>query len=237
MAYESRHPRRQKILYNNANDSYPLEAQLTIDGAKVTPTSCTVDIYIAGNSTALVSAGVATVSGTVVTYAVDTTTTASWPIGSSYRADFNFVYGGNTYPVVVVFDVVRRIFELPVGSDQLVAADPKLEGADWAGDNDFSELIETCRGHFQIMLESKAVESGRLFEDMILDSQALSPAFIQYILYYYYATHARDEDRADAHKMLFDSLFKSFMGGAFIDSDQDGFEEQEQSVQRITLRV
>lgn len=237
MAYESRHPRRQKVLYNNTNAGYALEAQLIIDGAKVTPSSCTVDIYLSGNSTALVSADAATLSGTVATYSPDTTTTASWPKGTGYRADFNFVYGGNTYIVHAVFDVVERMFEIPVGIDQLVAADPILAGADWNGDTDFSELIETCRGHMQVMIESKAIESGRLFEEMIIDTQALAPIFVQYCLAYYYRTHIKDEERADAYQGTFNMLFKAFVGGMFIDSNRDGHEEAEQSVQRITLRT
>ena len=109
MAYESRHPRRQKVLYNNTNAAYPLSAQLTVNGAKVTPSACTVDIYKDGNSTALVSAASATLTGTVATYSPDTTTTSSWPVGPGYRADFNFTYSGTAYKVHVIFDVAKLI--------------------------------------------------------------------------------------------------------------------------------
>ena len=117
MAYEHKPLRRQKVRYNNTNDDNPLLYQLVVDEEKVTPTSATITIYAPGNSTALVTAAVMTVTGTLLTYKPDTTTEASWPIATGYRADIVVTYATLTYDRHVVFDIVPYLLITGVARD------------------------------------------------------------------------------------------------------------------------
>jgi hypothetical protein len=224
MAYEYRHLRRQKVRYNSANDDNPLIYQLVLDGVgKVTPTSATITIYAPGNSTALVSAAAMTVTGSLLTYVVPTTTTASWPIDSGYRADIIVTYATKTYDRTVVFDVARFVLDLGIGRDQLVALDPRLNGADHAGDETFAPLIGAVRDELQALIESHVVDGGRLLENMILDQSRVSPAAINLILARYWRGRGELE-MAGSYQDTYDALFMAALSSISYDTDQDGEE-------------
>ena len=59
-----------------------------IEKGKTTPDTATISIYAPGGTTNLLTiAQSMTITGSILSYLVDTTTVASWPIGTSYRAD------------------------------------------------------------------------------------------------------------------------------------------------------
>lgn len=203
--YESRPLRRQKIRYNDANDENLLTYQLVVGGAKVVPSSATVTIYAPGGTTALVSAAAMTVSGTLMTYAIDTTTTASWPVDEGYRADIVVTVSGTTYPAHLVFDVATYTLRLSVTKDQLVALDGGVRNFLNDSDADLSEVIEACRDEIQFILETKAVEGGQLLENMLLDESRLAIPARRYILAHIFESKGNPE-RAEYHRKIWESM-------------------------------
>ncbi len=224
MAYEQRTLRRQKALYDNANAANPLRYQLVVNGAKVTPTSATVTIYAPGGTTALVSAAAMTLSGSILTYSVDTTTEASWPIGEGYRAELAVLYNAQTLKRLLVFDVVRWLLDVAVGVDQLLALDDGLQGLEHAGDEDFSELIEACRDELQMRIEARVIRDEKLVENMILDSSRVAPAFRRYVLAEIFDNKGQPE-KATRHRKVFDELWPALLASIKYDQSQSGDED------------
>jgi hypothetical protein len=223
MAYESRHPGRQRVLYNNANTTNPIKYQLILDGKKVTPTSGAITIYAPGSTTALVSAGVMTVTGSVLTYALSTTTTASYPIGTGYRADVVVTYGAATYARQLQFDVVKYLFDLNIGIDQLRAFDDSIQGMQHVDDETFSQLIQACMSQLQAKIEAKVIEDKKLLTNMILDTAIIGTAAINYILSRIHFNKG-DTDRFNNFDKAFDDLWPAVLSSIKYDVDQDGFE-------------
>jgi hypothetical protein len=242
MAYESKPIRRQKVAYDNANTSNPLTFGLVSAGAKITPASATITIYAPGGTTPLVNAASMTVSGTLLTYCVSTTTEASWPIATGYRAEITITTGtgGSAVtrpPEVVVFDVVRWVLNLGITKDQLVALDDGISGMDHAGDDDLSEVIEACRDELQLLVEMRAVEDGKLVENMILDHSRIAVAARPYILARIWKNHGQ-KDKGEDYMKTFAAMFKAVMAGVSYDEDQEGEEESEpQGTQAIRLEM
>jgi hypothetical protein len=226
MTYEAKPIRRQKVRYDNANTDNPLRTQLVINGAKVNPTSATITIYRPGSTTALVTAAAMTVSGSLLTYPVDTTTEASWPKEHGYRADVSIVYSTVTYKQTLVFDVVGYLLNLGIGRDQLLATDDTVRGMEWAGDEDFSEVIEAARDDIQLLIETKVIEDHQLIENMILDSSRIAIAARWYILHLIFFT--KDEDKSARCLEKFDKLFGALLAGIAYDKDESGEEEPQQ---------
>lgn len=224
MAYEQRSLRRQKVRYSSDNDDNALTYQLVLNGAKVTPTSATIAVYKPGTSTAVLAATAMTVSGTLMTYALDTTTTADFPLDEGYRADIVVTYGGVTYNRHIMFDVVSYLLRLDIGRDQLVALDDQLNAAEFGGDDDFSELIDACRDDLSVMIEAHVIDDDKLLENMILDSSAVSPAARYYILQQYFRAHG-ETDKADNYESKFKDLFRSALSTIRYDKTQDGEED------------
>lgn len=81
-----------------------------LDGALVNPDAgATVTIYGPGGATTTVSGAAATEAGTyALTYDLNLSDTAAWPLDQDYAAEFTFVSGGLTYVRRVLFDVVLR---------------------------------------------------------------------------------------------------------------------------------
>lgn len=225
MAYEQKGLRRQKVRYNSTNDDNPLTYQLVVDGAKVTPTSATIAVYAPGETSATLTATAMTKSGSLLTYALATTTTADYPVATGYRAEIVVTYSSKTYDRVVIFDVVKFLLDLSIGRDQLVAMDEQLTSAEWGGDGDFSELIIACRDDLQVMIEAHVIGSGKLLENMILDSAAVAPAARYYILSQFFM--GKDSEKSDRYESRFEKLFKAALGSIQYDTDQDGFENSE----------
>ncbi len=235
MAYEQRTQRRQKVRYNSANDDNLLKYQLIVEGAKVTPTSGTITVYTRGNTTALLAATALTVDGTLLTYALDTTTTASWPIATGYRAELAIVYGGITYTRHFIFDVVKFLLDINTGYDQLVAYDDAIQGMEHNGDEDFSELIESCRDDLQVKLETKILKDEKLIENAILDYSAIAVCAKLYILYRIWRNKG-DEERAKEYREEFYSMWNSVLNTIRYDTAQDGDEDSEiGGVQEVRL--
>lgn len=197
-----------------------------VDGAKVTPTSATITIYRPSSSTALVSGASMTASGTLLTYSPTTTTVASWPAETSYRADIIVTYNSKTYDRTLMFDVVKYILDLGIGHDQLIALDDSIQGMEHNGDADFSPMIEACRGIFRTKIEARVLKDNKMIENTILDHQAIASAFILYC-HRQIARNKRDWDAFESYDVEFKEVFGSVLGSLRYDTEQDGHEPAE----------
>lgn len=225
MAYEERPLRRQKIRYNDANDDDPLTYQLVLDGEKVTPTSATITIYAPGNSTALVDAAAMTKSGTLLTYAVDTTTTASWPVDTGYRAHIITTYSAVTYPDDLYFDVAKFLLRFSVAFDQLTAIDEAIAGMTHDGDDDLSPVINATRDELQLLIESKVIDDDKLLESMVLDRAAVEVPGRYLVVANIYQSK-RDYETAGYWRERFNTLWRAAMSTVRYDANED-LEEDE----------
>lgn len=235
MTYELKPLARQKVLYDNANTTNPLRYQLVLNGAKVTPTSATITIYRRGSDTALVSAAAMTVSGSLMTYAVSTTTEASWPIETGYRAEITVTYGGVTYLRHIVFDVVRFLLDLAIGVDQLTDIDDRVAGMVHNGDDDMPGLIVAARADLQARIESKVLKDGKLIENAILDPSHLAVAACYMILGQLWFDKG-EPDRAKWYIDRYESLAGAVLNNLRYDEAQDGDEDSDAGgVQQVRL--
>lgn len=235
MAYESRHLRRQKVRYNSTNDDNLLVYQLLVGEQKVTPTSATITIYAPGSTTALVSAASMTVTGSLLTYAVVTTTTANYPIQTGYRAEIVVTYATKTYDRVVIFDVVKFLLDIGVGRDQLVSMDSRLSAMDHNGDGDFSEVIAAVRDEINHRLETKAHKDGQLVENMILDTSRVSIPARNLVLSQIFYNHGNTEE-GKRYEDRFKELFGAMLSGISYDTGQEGEESAVQGgIQMIRM--
>lgn len=224
MAYEYKALRRQRVRYNDDNDDNPLVYQLVIDDKKVTPSSATVTIYKPGSTTAIVSADSMTVSGTLLTYAVDTTTTADFPEGEGFQADLAVTYSGTIYRHRIVFDVVKYILKLQLARDQILDRDDGLLGGEHAGDEELQGLITAARDEMQVMLEAKAFADKMVVENMVLDTSKLSICARLYVLEMFWR-NKDNEDKADYYERRFDKMWSAFTHSVKYDKNLDGEED------------
>lgn len=232
MAYESRHLRRQKIRYENANDDAPLKFQLVKDGAKITPTSATVTIYDPSGDEVLAATAL-TVSGTLMTKAVSTTTVADYPVDTGYRAHVIVTHsGGTTEEEDFLFDVVKFLLDIPLGFDQLVARDDRVRALEWNGDEDLSEIIEACRDELQLLIETKAINDGQLLENMILDSSRVAIPFRQYVLAAIFEAKGQDEAAA-RYRDRYDMFWRAMLDGIKYDVGQDLVEDASSATPQV----
>jgi len=223
MAYELRRLGRQKVRYDSLNGDNPLRFQLVVAGAKVTPASATITIYAHGGTTALVSAAAMTVSGSIVSYWVDTTTEASWPVGTGYRADIVVTYNALTWPRSIVFDVVKYLLDPGVGFDQLVGYDDGIRDMAHDGDEDFSNVIEACRDKLQLAIEAHVLGEGKLVENMILDSSKVAVAFRELVLSRIW--FGKNQDKHEAYDGEYRGSLKLLLSSLQFDKNQDGAED------------
>ncbi len=226
MSYELKPLMRQKVLYDNANATNPLVYQLVLDGVKVTPTGATITIYRRGGATALVTAAVMTVSGSLLTYAVDTTTEASWPIETGYRADITVTYASATYERHLVFDVVRFLLDLAIGVDQLIDIDDRVAGMVHNGDDNMPGLVVAARSVLQARLEAKVLKDQKLVENAILDPSHLATAACFWILAQLWFDKG-EQDKATWYRNEFDQLSDAVLNNLRYDEAQDGDEDSE----------
>jgi hypothetical protein len=228
MAYESRPLRRQKIRYNSANSDALLRHQLVLDGAKQTPDEApAITIYRPGTATALLTSEAMTLSGTVATYAVDTTTTASWPVETGYRGEVVTTVSSVDYTDVILFDVCKHLLWLDVAVDQLIAIDERVAAMAHNDDDDFSEIIEAVRDKLQLKLETRAIKDGQLLENMILDKSRIAIPARYYVLAAIFE-EKRDYEQADRHKEEAQELWRSMVAGIKYDENQDLEEDPNQ---------
>lgn len=224
MAYEARTLRRQKVRYNDDNDDWPLTYQRIKAGEKQTPSAATIEIFAPGNATAVLDATAMTVSGTLATYSVDTTTTTDFPIGTGYRARILATVGGTVNVDDLYFDVAPYLLHLGIGRDQLVALDDRIDAMEWAGDEDFSEVIEAVRDELQARIESKVLADKKLLETMILDQTRVAVPARFLILARIWQAKGEPE-KAEAYRAEFNELWRVTLDSIQYDSDQDQEED------------
>lgn len=101
-----------------------------VDGALVTPTSPALTILKPGGAATGIVAAVPTVTGSQLSYTLDASSTADWPLGMDYVAQWTFTAGGQVYVKETGFDVVLRVFApfIPVTVDHIKNADPQIDG-------------------------------------------------------------------------------------------------------------
>jgi hypothetical protein len=225
MAFELRNMGRQRVRYDDANDDNPLVYQLVLDGAKVTPSSGTIAIYKNGESSASLAATAMTVSGTKLTYALDTTTETTWTKGA-YRADVVVTYSAVTYPRHFLFDIVPYLFDQNIGIDQLIALDDGVRGMVHDGDPDFNVLIVACQDVLKAKLEAKVAKDKKLVQDMVIDHSALSIAYRFYILGRIWKNKGNDEKAAD-YFTEFSEIFDAVLSTLKYDTGLTGTEPTE----------
>lgn len=235
MAYESRHLRRAKVRYDDANDDNPLTFQLIKNGAKLTPVSATVAVYTPGGTAALTATS-ATVSGTLLTYALDTTTEATFPLGNGYRAHWVITVGSTTYPEDQIFDVVRLVPFGRIGRDQLIAADDRVKAMEHNGDEDFSEIIEAARDEVQLDVETKVLGDEQLMENMILDQSRLAIPARFLVLAYIFHEKGMPAD-GERYEAKYKEKIREVLSGIRYDKDEDGEEDTKQGGVQIMRLV
>lgn len=236
MAHELKSLARQKVQYNNDNSTNLIVYQLVIDGVKVTPTSAKISVYRRGSSTALVSSQDMTVSGTFMTYAIDTTTVASWPIETGYRAVITVTYSADTYVRTVIFDVVRYILDLAIGIDQLADIDHNVTGMIHNDDDDLSGIIVAARTLMQVEIEAKVLKDQKMVENMILDQSHVAVAGCFLVLSLLYLEHGNLE-KAEKHEKLYEKLIRAVLSTLRYDAAQDGDEDSPGGNQEVRLET
>lgn len=221
MGFEHRPLRRQKLRYDSDNADNLLRFQLVLDGEKQTPDSApTVTIYRPGSTTALVTDAAMTLAGTVATYAVDTTTTASWPVEQGYRARVTTTVDTVEYVADIYVDVVKNLLRLDVGVDQLEALDERIVAMQHRSDDDFSDLIEAVRDELQARIETKVIKDKKLLENMILDVSRVSiPA--RYLVLARIFEEKSDYEASDRYMSRFDELWRATISSIRYDTNQD----------------
>jgi len=229
MAYESRHLRRPKIRYDNANDDNPLVFQGVVSGAKITPSAYTIQIFDTGGSEVLAATatGITVVGTTVLNYSVVTTTEADYPVGTGYRAHWILTSGTPTYEFDQIFDIVKFVPFGWIGRDQLVALDARVKAMEHDGDEDFSEIIEAVRGEVQLDVEMKALEEKQMLEDMIPDQTRLAIPSRYLILSRLFRENGQTDD-AEYYEKLYKDKLTMVLAGAKLDKNQDMIEDSQQ---------
>lgn len=221
MTYERFRLGRQKIRYDNANDDLPLVYQFAVNDAKQTATSATIAISF--NGTEKLAATAATVSGSLISYTLDTSTETTWLLGKGYRADLVVTYDTKTYERHFFFDIATYVFVPHLTHDQLVALDDNVRGMDHDGDEDFSELIGACRDIMQTRLESKMLEATRLKQEMIVDPSQVAVAFRSFVLSRIYRNKGNHE-QANEYKAEYQELLDAALSTTPFDKGETGSE-------------
>lgn len=237
MSYESRHLGRFKARYNSDNDDNELVFQCVRKGVKITPASSTITIYARGNTTAILASTAMTVSGTLNTYAIDTTTVATWPVGVGYRAHIVVVDAAAvTYDDDVYIDVAKTVPQGYVTYDQLLALDDRVRGMDHAGNEDFSELIQSVWDEIQFDIETRTVEGDQMLDSMVVDRARLSVAARFLMLSRILRPKGHSED-ATYYEGQYKQKFKQFTAGIPFDVNEDQNEDTEQGLANIVRLV
>jgi hypothetical protein len=240
MAYESAHINRFKCRYNSDNDDNAFIFQLVKAGAKLTPASATIAIYKPGSTTAVLAATAMTVSGTLLSYSIDTTTTDNFPVGTGYRARMIIKVGTGqsevTHDEDKFFDVVKTLPTGRITYDQLVALDDRIAGMDHNGDEDFSELIEAVWGEVQFDIETRSIDGDQLLDDMIVDRSRLSIPARMLVVARLLRSKGHQEDAEYYEKQYGEKLRQMLSGGIKFDVNQDQEEDAEQGIAN-TIRL
>jgi len=233
MAYELRSLRRYKAVYDNTNEGNLLKVAIVRDGA---PIACvndsedaTATIYTPDGGTAIETDTdlTQTEGNSVYTLAIDTSAdTTNYTKRTGYRADLSIEIDSVVYTGQVIFDVVGYLLQIPITYDQLLDRDPRLRGRDYAGDDKFVGLIESCRDHLQLKLEGIAHDYGTILEDMAIDDHKLSVAWVPYVLWKYWITQPDEfaHASADDFREEFEELWRLWIAQFKPDTTQSGVE-------------
>ena len=225
MAFELRRLGRQKVRYDDANADNPIIGQLVLNGEKQTPSAATIAVSDT-NGDEVLAATAMTVSGTLCSYDLDTTTETDFPLGQGYRADLAITVSGTVYQAHLMFDVVRFLFRMQIGIDQLIALDDGLRGMLHDGDDDFSALIVAVEDIIQAEVETHVLKEGRLLQEMILDYTRLAiPARYRMICQIW--RNKGDDDRAEQYMDDYKSAMRAALASITYDQNQDGQEDAE----------
>lgn len=226
MAYEEKNLRRQKIRYNSLNEDAPIKFQFVGPGGKLTPDTGTavVTVYTSAG-TKVVDGESMTITGTLLTYSIDTTTVASWPKQSGYRADITIDVGGVQQDAHIIFDVTDYLLNIGVSRDSLVARDSGVQGSEHAGFEDLAPFIEACRDELQLRIEGKLNKDGRVWEEMIIDPSRIAIPARAYILWQHHADIDPEAGKAEHFKDQYRELWSAFMNAVRY-KDGAGFEKE-----------
>ena len=165
-----------------------------------------------------------TVSGTLLTYSVDTTTETSWPIEAGYRAEISSVVSTVAKKDVLIFDVVRFLLNLGITVDQLRDRDDELRGMEWNGDEDMPGIINAVRDELQLAIESKAAENDTLIENMAIDSSKV--ATVGRLKCLAEIWHGKGNTaKGDRFEKLYEQSLSAMLGAIKWDTAQDGNED------------
>jgi len=227
MAYEQRNLRRQKVRYDSKNDDNLIVYQCLQDAEKVTPASATIAVTAPGDSSVTLSADAMTVSGTLLTYALDTTTESDYPASSGWRGDIIITDGTPvTHDRHIIFDIEAYPLFVTLGRDQLFDRDENLLAAEHGGDEDMSGFIEACWDELQLLLETKALGDDQLRTHMILDNSRIAIPHRLYCLWQFWLN--RDPERGKRYEQQFERMWKAFLHGIKYDKAGSGSEDSKQ---------
>lgn len=223
MAYERHRLGRQTIRYDDENDDLPLKYQFAVNDAKQTPSAATIAISLNGTEKLAATSTGVTISGSLVSYTLDTTTESTWLLGNGYRADLVLTYSSVTYERHFFFDIVKYVFVPHLTFDQLRAYDDNVVGRDHDGDEDFSELIGACRDVLQARIEAKMIEASRLKQHMIVDPSQVAVAFRSFVLSRIFR-NADDHTKANEYRDEYREILDAALSTTPFDTSQSGSE-------------
>lgn len=244
MAYELRPLRRYKARYNSDNSDNLMrfavvrdgEPHAVVDGTNDTATVNTFE----PDGTAIDTATAMTIATgeSVITVAIDTSSdTSAYATGTGFRGDVTYTEDatGDVYKGHIIFDVAPYLLHLPVTFDQLQDLDPRIKGMSWAGDDDFSGILEACRDEYQLALEAIADEYGLLVETMIIDANKAAVPFRRYVLAEIFSVKDSENEEAKTHhEKRYNKSWDLWVRQLKPDKGQEGTES---SAELRTIRV
>lgn len=249
MAYEVRSLRRYKARYNSDNTDNPMRFAVVRDGephavVDGTNDTATITVYPPGSTTAIETATSMSITTgkSVISVSLDTSAdVTNYTTRTGYRGDVTYTEdaSGAVYTGHIIFDIAPYLLHIPVTFDQLQDMDARLRGMDWAGDDDFSGVIEACRDEFQLRLEAIADEYGLLLETMAIDANKLAVPFRRYVLIEILAAKNEDERLNDAiahHQSRFDDAWGLWQRQFKPDKSHSGSEDSRE-LNRIYSRL
>lgn len=223
MTYERFRLGRQKLRYDNTNDDVPLQHQFEVGDGKLTPTSATIAISLNGVEKLAATGTGVTVSGSLISYILSTVDESTWQLAKGYRVDLVVTYASKTYDRHFFFDIAKYVFRPHLTRDQLLAYDQRIQGMNWAGDPDFSEIIGACRDELQARIETKMADAARLKEEMLIDSSQVAVAFRRFVLSRIFRSGG-DHESANDHRDAYQDILSGALATTPIDKGETGSE-------------
>lgn len=193
-----------------------------VDGQNITPTGTpTVTILKPGGSPSSVTAAPVTMSGTQMTYTLNASDTAAWPLGRGYITQWEFSSNGETYVLEAQFDLVRKVFLpfIPITIDDLKNEDPQIDAqiTNAAMSTDVHQrFIIPAWEHVYTWLRS---HNRRPF--CISDARILAPVTKYKALELYCrGVHQKPEDRWDKMTAVFEAKYRVAQAETVLEYDE-----------------